>query len=530
VPYFTSVTRSGVRVSMPYGTGQIPCPLRFDTEEPIYLPADAGQGIDLVAADVGSDCWAVCIGAGNDIGYLVRRRDRLVLQLGSGKVRGRYAVWIGHGGDVSWIPDSNPYIAEHLNGSTELSRDTHHPLSPDERVIHVWGPVRVVQTYRDGPWMVGEDTTTRDGETRIFAKHEDEAPRLVWAGVKGDGYCPLPAHLAAHPDGSCTVAVQLPDGQSGPVFVHSSAFSIYAAAAVRIPTFAPIEQMSVFVDSAPGAVEFTGINEKTGEPWPIHGLTIGVLCHIGHRYDAAEVKLAVETGHILRRYQDTHAPEFRRYAPAPLEDGRLPLWVPMVQLYRLPGEPLSGFDRRCRTSIEDAQKTALPVEAWILAHTRGGLLTEQEAIDGIEVAVRACVDLGVRGIAFYVYSRDNGRDGIVAHPGIAETVRRVVAACQKRNNYLAADELLFHVEPTPIQEPTEPAQPAPSEPEPPAPIPEPVPEPPAVPEPVPVEPEPEPPAPPKRKNQKTDKKPAIVGGIVVLGGLIAKWFGRKKSK
>jgi hypothetical protein len=526
VPYFTSVTRSGVRVSMPYGTGQIPCPLRFDTEEPIYLPVEAGQGIDLVAADVGSDCWAVCIGAGNDIGYLVRRRDRLVLQLGSGKVRGRYAVWISHGGDVSWIPDSNPYIAEHLNGSTELSRDTHHPLSPDERVIHVWGPVRVVQTYRDGPWMVGEDTTTRDGETRIFAKHEDEAPRLVWAGEKGHGYCPLPAHLAAHPDGSCTVAVQLPDGQSGPVFVHSSAFSIYAPPAVILPTFRRNPHRTAFVvDGAPGVPWFA----DTSERWKHEKL--GVLWQTDQPGRDAHAALARETNRVFYAYADTPDPSMGHWSGIPNDVA----WLPMVQLYPRKFETAAMFERRASGILELVASKPFAVYAcgYTGKDSPEGARTEQQVLDGMGIVARLLLGYpSCRLVALYTWER-GASDGVARYGSILQASKDWLASMASATDYPVASDLLFHVEPTPDQEPQEPAQPAPSEPKPPTPTPEPVPEPPAAPEPtppvpVPVEPTTEP-EPPQRPKRKTDKKPAIVGALVVLGGLLAKWFGRKKQ-
>lgn len=214
MPYFSSITRSGVKATLESGSHIVTI-----DGVPMPLPDAAGAGIDLVAADVGADVWAVCIGQSDDCGYLLKLNDRSITKLGDGKVRGRYAVWVTETGDVSWVPNSDPYAVEHMNGTRSESRDTHHPLSPNELLIEDWGTVRVVQTFRSDHWTVGEDVSAPTGHTRIYARSGAGEPLFVWSG-----FAPLPAHLCAHPDGSCTVAIQIPRGESVPVFVHSSEF------------------------------------------------------------------------------------------------------------------------------------------------------------------------------------------------------------------------------------------------------------------------------------------------------------------
>lgn len=212
----TSVTRSGVRV---WTDG----PAVHSPTRALALPDGAGVPLDIVAADIiDGDVWVVCTGGADDRGYLLR--------LGAGSVRaydvvhGRYASWVTDDGDVSWVPASNPYIVKHLDGREGPSRDTKHPLSQDQATLRDLGHgARGVQQFRSAPWTIWEDVASTDTVTRIFAQKDGEPLQVAYEGA----YCPLPAHCAAHPDGSCTVAIQMPRGIDGAVWVHSSRFTLY---------------------------------------------------------------------------------------------------------------------------------------------------------------------------------------------------------------------------------------------------------------------------------------------------------------
>lgn len=454
--YFAAVTRSGVRVSMPYPSGP-GCPVVFSSKRvtSITLPVSAGQGLDLVAADVGGTQIAVCIGS-DDYGYLVRCDPPSVERITPGPVHGRYAIQIEPDGVVSWVPHDNPYVVRYLDGrEPTYSRDTNHPLSADATSrLEIAPGLVVTRVVRSGRWTLGEWIAAPDGTTVLYASDGTTAYE-VWRG-----YAPLPASIVEHPDGEATVAVSLAAGSVDPVFVYSYAFTPITAAPappVVVPTFPSTSQtIGVGVMDEPDAPILVGWNQ------PRTPSSVGLFC-TANRDDMARVRATSRYVDVpLYVYWDE--PEYQHTAEGDE--------IGAAQAYPRAGESRESFRARLHRAV-DAGARCFVFAAYCQWNGATYTLSEQIALDSERDVWDVAVARGVTALWGFVYSRGDGIDGLVRWPSLQESVRRMRAASDDWSVFPARE-----IEPAPAPEP--PAEPEPS----PAPEPAPNPEPMPTPEPL----------------------------------------------
>lgn len=437
--HFAAITRSGARVSIPYAPGWIgPCPVVFEGHsgrQTVFLPADAGQGLDLVAADVGDDVWAVCTGGADrhDRAYLLTYRDGSVTRLGSGPVCGRYRVWVTEDGDVSWVECADPTHVQHLDGRVTDARDTEHPLSPDGAARADLGSgVVVTRVCQAGGWTLGEDITAPDGVTRLFARFGQQPVEHVWTG-----YAPLPAQLTAHDDGSCTVAVPIPARESEPLFLHSSGFTPYTRPSVTLPAFRPQpHRLTVVVDGEPGVPWFAA-------PGPWAGEQLGVLLDLKDKAEiAAYVALARSPRRVLYVYADTPYPTAGMFhglgLPADVA------WMPMGQVYPLRGETAGAFASRVRLICQMLDAFDRPWGLYACGYlgldSPEGTRTEQQVVTGLGIVAETLRDFpACRLVAVFTHARGTD-DGVSRSPSIAATVMAWQAAARAAD-YPTPDEI-----------------------------------------------------------------------------------------
>jgi hypothetical protein len=380
MPFFTTVTPAGL-------INEIPFP---------------GPIIDPVADDFGM----VWIDPSNDHGYYQPVGGEKV---DLGLVHGRYAVWT-KGGDVTYVPADNPWVIRHLNGSSEASRDTHNPYAPNESQIVDWGTVKVVQVYTDGDWSVGENISSPDGTTEVFAKFRNDAPLLVWAG-----YAPLPAHLAVHADGTCTVAIQL--AKSGePVTVHSSQFVSYSTPTITIPSFpACPHTMSLGFAFEPSPVDWSEWCVFDVDDW-------GAAITRARERNVPLVADWDEEGEVFN---------FQKFEEFKAQAAGHPV-IPALRFYPLPGESTAQSVARWEPYALTAAQHYPEWSIVFCLYTQNGRLPLQQVIDGVRAAYGLALKYHARNMDGFAWKR---ADGATGHPELLATAQRLIAAVPSARNY-----------------------------------------------------------------------------------------------
>jgi len=429
--YFTSITDDRLEVTMPERV--VPCPITFGQDAPVFLPVEAGQGISLVAArqTTDGDHWAVCIGVADDRGYLIKRHDRSVTVLGTGKVHGPYAVWVTSAGDVSWVPAKAPYTLEHLDGRVGVSRDTSHPLSPDALSRENLGPVIITRVVRDGDWVSGEDVTAPNGVTRLYARKHGETCRHVWTG-----YSSLPAQMVAHADGTCTIPVQIPHGIADALFIHSLDFTPYVApmTLVRVPTFAPtLHPVLVCTSGEPNPIaRLVEVSENAAQVDPS---IVAVFHTLGRDDLPAALKLCRQHGVPLAAYHDEPGYPYIETAFAGVDLDGIEV-IPLIFGYPVKRDGLLESIPLSMVRIREAVRRLRPRRVGVvMAYYRqihGDLLTynwpRQHVLDQQGALWQLVREEQIDLVWCWPYTRADGRDGMVSLPELRESHRRLYAA------------------------------------------------------------------------------------------------------
>lgn len=446
MPFFTSITRSGVRVWLEAlaRPGVV-----YIGGVPIALPAEAGDGIDLVAADVRGDVWVAVVGVGNDRGYLLKMSDGSVTVLGDGPVHGRYPVWITEDGDVSWVPASDPYSVHHLDGRVTPSRDTHHPMAPNESAVEDWGGVRVVNPFRSGSWESSTWADDAPGAQTVLLRMNG-GPAMT----AGTFRTQLPPHCAEHEDGSCTVPVQVPEGKNSPVFVRSEAFTRFEVPAVVYQPFPDNpHRCAIAIDGEPGGLLLGNAD------WP-------TLCRDGVLHDMKRpdqlprhIELARQAGSPILAYQDTSRPDLSGFG-LELPDGVVSL--PAFHGYPDKGE--SPEDHSARMTLLLATMAGMypafvVFAAGFTAPGQRGERTLHQVREGLRAIARAAArHPQLRMVVVFSWDRSShlGPDGVSQLPDVAADVALWRASVRDAEDYPTVSELRPDRQPEPQPQPVEP--------------------------------------------------------------------------
>jgi hypothetical protein len=464
--------------------------------------------------------------------------DRLVIGRisPSGEMSARHTDYVctGQSGCAIAWKDGEFVIATLLSGTTyqliwsdRVSEPLPTPVPTSQGWLDVHDTLHWIDLERDNP-ALGLRLASASGGVIIGQDISSRADRLVGVNAAGDRFLVYDGlgfepRIASDPDRTKWVAVFRQENSRFGI-VTLPPFPPVTEAAVVVPSFAKAEhRMAVLVDSEHGGPECADAT------WPVGPLTVGIL-HTNDRGDLVKhAQMAREHGLPLYAYQDDSG----YYSPndVPVLGGIAV--IPTLQCYPLPGEQAGRYEARIERSLSDLTRAFGTVAVYEADYCqiRGDgtyALTEQEVLDSKAINWRLFLKYRVRVIWGFIHSRASGKDGVVAWAGIRESVARQRSAVKDWRDTPTVAELRPVPIPTPEPEPVKPVEPVPTPepaPEPPQPAPEPGPTPEPVPPPVEPEPIPEPPKP----KRKTDTKPALIGGLMVLGGLLAKWFGRKKK-
>lgn len=452
MPQFTAITRRRVSVTLPSGSNLV----SIGGVE-IALPAEAGQGIDVSAADVGGDVWAVCIGIANDHVYLCKLSTGQAEDVSGEQAR---SSWIDEHGVVSWVPESDPYVVRSLGTSeTTPSLDTKHPAWPVPGVIEQWGGVTVTDIQRSDDWEVASEA--HDPNRLVVARYQGGDVMEVWRGIS-----PKPARVQAHEDGSCTVCIQIPAGIDEPVFVPSSAFTRYVKPAVTYPPFTPNpNRFGLAIDNEPGGIEIGNAQ------WPQFGKD-GILHDAGRPSELGiHVALARQYRSPLIVYQDTDTPDWTLFheviALVPKDVAALPGF----QLYPRHGESVEIHSARVElqcgwADLEFDAYMAYP--AGFCAPGQRGERTLHQVRMGLRAVANAAIrhpKLRLGDVFAWDRSSSLGPDGVSRVPEIRDDVAAWRASLRNYRDYPTAAELLPakpDAPKPPTPKPTVPPKPAPT--------------------------------------------------------------------
>lgn len=232
---------------------------------------------------------------------------------------------------------------------------------------------------------------------------------------------PVQIDIATLPDGSALVAISA----DTPAFIPSERFDVMWAAPVHVQTFAP-HNFAVGVIDEPGGPNLTGIDSRTGEPWPIDSQTRGVLCTVDKDTPAQLMKaagLAKRIGQPLYALWD-RADTYVRVPDLGVDT------IPLVECYRMAGEPIARAASRWLASVLTLQaaghRVALCLQAYRGERGDGSMtFTEPEIIEAIEAAADIARVHHIVAVWCFAYDR---HDGIKNNPGIREAIARLRAA------------------------------------------------------------------------------------------------------
>jgi hypothetical protein len=450
---FTAICRDGTRVSAPWGDG---APAELHVQEPgkavqvvalpdraIYVSAErTDSGALVVAWNSQSDgqpgrWWRSDTGAVSALELLTGEYPVLVTADGS------VYYFPAAGGALSFIqqlPDGHrevvacPLTSQGFGGVGVKG----NPILMDSIMSVELGGIRFARARRHGDWTVGGDVKA----DRILAYHHPTSTPYVVANLQ----TPIGPDVRTMPNGSAVVAISLPG-----LWVPSAQFAAYTPPPATIPTFRP-QDASVLVIGDHDAAETIAVFDQ---PDPRDGTTRGIFATDGHNDLTLASAQAAALNVPLYVYRDraTYGGEVYQQPGVTV--------IPTLRCYP---EAVGGALVDPKTRIADVaaqamtlraaghQQLAVVLPCYRQTHGDG---TFSWPLDHVLALIGGAVEALAGLVRVYIgFEQSRGSDDGIAHiPEIAETVKRLRAACS-----LPAPVVVHQPPPTPAPEPPPPPQ------------------------------------------------------------------------